>query len=91
MRLTTQQEQAARDAAGTVFYHASDLEHRRRLEAAFVMLARVLVGHLPEPETIDCDRCCNKDRCDDLSHHYRPECPYCKGTGRRPNPYFKKA
>lgn len=28
-----------------------------------------------------CDHCCNKDRCDDPSHLYRPNCPYCKGTG----------
>lgn len=28
-----------------------------------------------------CDHCCNKDRCDDHSHYYRPQCPYCRGTG----------
>lgn len=28
-----------------------------------------------------CDECCNKDRCDDSSHRYRPECPACLGTG----------
>lgn len=29
-----------------------------------------------------CDECCNKDRCDDPSHRYRPECPACLGTGQ---------
>lgn len=30
---------------------------------------------------LGCNHCCNGDRCDDASHHYRPECPYCRGTG----------
>lgn len=29
-----------------------------------------------------CDHCCNKDRCDEPGHYYRPECPYCRGTGK---------
>jgi hypothetical protein len=28
-----------------------------------------------------CERCCWKDRCDDSSHRYRPECRDCKGAG----------
>ena len=28
-----------------------------------------------------CDECCWGDRCDSPSHFYRPECPYCLGTG----------
>jgi protein gp37 len=28
-----------------------------------------------------CNHCCNKDReCDDPTHHFRPQCPYCRGT-----------
>lgn len=30
-----------------------------------------------------CNECCNKDRCDDSSHYYRKECPYCLGKGQR--------
>lgn len=30
---------------------------------------------------LGCAHCCNGDRCDDPSHWYRPECPYCRGTG----------
>jgi len=29
-----------------------------------------------------CDHCCNKDRCDEHGHYYRPQCPYCRGTGK---------
>jgi hypothetical protein len=32
--------------------------------------------------TVLCERCCWGDRCDDPSHFYRPECPFCFGTGR---------
>ncbi len=28
-----------------------------------------------------CNECCNGDRCDDSSHYYRKDCPYCGGTG----------
>lgn len=28
-----------------------------------------------------CDECCNGDRCDEPSHYYRPNCPFCLGTG----------
>jgi hypothetical protein len=28
-----------------------------------------------------CEWCCWGDRCDDPSHYYRPQCPYCQGTG----------
>lgn len=24
---------------------------------------------------------CNGDRCDEPSHYYRPNCPFCLGTG----------
>lgn len=27
-----------------------------------------------------CSECCNKDRCDDITHHYISECPHCLGT-----------
>ena len=30
---------------------------------------------------LHCNECCNGDRCDDSSHYYRPNCPYCLGTG----------
>lgn len=33
-----------------------------------------------------CDHCCNKDGCDDSSHYYRANCPYCRGTGAAINP-----
>ncbi len=29
-----------------------------------------------------CNECCNKDRETDCHHYYRPNCPYCLGTGR---------
>lgn len=29
-----------------------------------------------------CNECCNGDRCDDPTHRYRKECPYCLGTGQ---------
>lgn len=28
-----------------------------------------------------CIKCCWGDRCDNYSHYYRPECPFCKATG----------
>lgn len=28
-----------------------------------------------------CAECCNKDRESDCDHYYRPNCPYCLGTG----------
>ena len=28
-----------------------------------------------------CDECCFGDRCDEPSHYYIDECPYCLGTG----------
>lgn len=37
-----------------------------------------------DEENTRCDHCCNGDRCDDRSHYYRPECPYCHGTGGMP-------
>lgn len=27
-----------------------------------------------------CDECCNGDRCDDPSHFYRENCPFCLGS-----------
>lgn len=33
-----------------------------------------------------CDECCNKDRCDEPSHYYRANCPYCLGTGTNATP-----
>lgn len=29
-----------------------------------------------------CNECCNKDRCDDPTHSYRPNCSACLGTGQ---------
>jgi protein gp37 len=31
---------------------------------------------------LGCNHCCNGDRCDDPTHFYRPNCPYCRGTGQ---------
>jgi len=31
--------------------------------------------------SLRCDECCNKERCDEPSHYYRPYCPFCLGTG----------
>jgi hypothetical protein len=28
-----------------------------------------------------CAECCLGDRCNDPTHHYRLQCPHCKGTG----------
>ena len=49
---------------------------------------RELMGHGKENGTVRrsdgkpmCLCCCNGDRCDDRSHHDRPGCPHCHGTG----------
>ena len=31
--------------------------------------------------TLGCGECCWGDRCDDPTHFFRRDCPYCKGTG----------
>lgn len=30
---------------------------------------------------LNCDECCNGDRCDDRTHCDRENCPYCLGSG----------
>ncbi len=37
-----------------------------------------------------CLECCWGDRCDEPRHFYRPECPHCAGTGRKPCPDIRK-
>lgn len=40
--------------------------------------------------SLGCAECCNGDHCDDSTHKFRDNCPYCLGTGTSSPPQSDK-